>query len=265
MRSFETILCEQRDHVATLTLNRPASRNAIDRCMADEIVEALAAWQADAEVHVLLLRGAGDHFCAGGDVRAMAEQGPREPAEARAGMARYRRLTLALHHFERPVIAAVDGAAFGAGMSLALLADLVLLSDRARLCLAFQRVGLVPDCGALYTLPRLVGLQQAKALALSAREIGAQEALALGLALEVLPAERLHARAHELAAAITLGSQTSLALTKHALDASLQSDIETMLALEADSQAAALCSDAHREAVARFAAKLPPRYRWPTW
>lgn len=263
MHSFETITCEQKDHVATLTLNRPQSRNAIDRRMADEIVEALQAWQADAEVRVLLLRGAGEHFCAGGDVRGMAVQGARGPAEAKAGMARYRRLTLALHRFERPVIAAVDGAAFGAGMSLALLADLVLLSDRARLCMAFQRVGLVPDCGALYTLPRLVGLQQAKALALSAREIGAQEALTLGLALEVLPAERLHARARELAAALALGSPISLTLTKRALDASLQSDIETMLDLEADSQAIALCSDAHREAVARFTSRLPSRYRGP--
>ncbi|MES2992254.1 MAG: enoyl-CoA hydratase/isomerase family protein [Pseudomonadota bacterium] len=263
MRSFETIACEQHDQVATLTLNRPQSRNAIDRRMADEIVDALATWQADPAVHVLVLRGAGDHFCAGGDVHGMATQGVRDPTEARAGMARYRRLTLALHRFGRPVIAAVDGVAFGAGMSLALLADLVLLSDRARLCMAFQRVGLVPDCGALYTLPRLVGLQQAKALALSAREIGAHEAMTLGLALEVVPVDRLHARSRELADTIALGSPLALALTKRALDASLQSDIETMLAVEADSQAEALCSDAHRDAVSRFALKLPPRYRWP--
>lgn len=146
-------------------LNRPESLNAIDRRMADEITGALARWRADETVRVLLLRGAGGAFCAGGDVRGMAGQGPRDPEEARAGMERYRRMTLALRGFDRPVIAAVDGAAYGAGMSLALLADIVLLSDRARLCMAFQRVGLVPDCGALYTLPRLVGLQQAKALA----------------------------------------------------------------------------------------------------
>src|SRR5262249_38372575 len=145
------------------------------------------------------------------------------------GMARYRRLTLALHDFPRPVIAAVDGVAFGAGMSLALLADLVLLSDRARLCMVFQRVGLIPDCGALYTLPRLVGLQQAKALMLSAREIGAGEAVAMGLALEVVPAQQLHVRARQLAQAIAEGSPTALSITKQALDASLQSDLTTML------------------------------------
>ncbi len=263
MGEFETITCEVEDHVATLVLNRPSALNAINRRMADEIAEALARLQADAQIRVLLLRGAGAAFCAGGDVRDMAGLGPREPAEALASMARYRRMTLALYRFDRPVIAAVDGVAFGAGMSLVLLADLVLLSDRARLCLAFQRVGLVPDCGALFTLPRLVGLQQAKALALSAREIGAAQALTLGLALEVVSAEHLHARARELAKAIAQGSPTSLRLTKQALDASLQSDFEAMLEMEATSQSSALCSHEHRDAVDRFARKLPPRMRWP--
>ena len=220
------------------------------------MTRALTHLAADAKVRVLLLRGAGDAFCAGRDVRdmagAMTKEGPRSADEALEGMARYRRLTLALHSFQRPVIAAVDGVAFGAGMSLALLADLVLLSERARLCLVFQRVGLVPDCGALYTLPRLVGLQQAKALALTAREINAQEAHAMGLALEVLPAAELHARALQLAQNIAKGSPTALTLTKQALDASLQSDLPAMLALEAASQAVALTSDEHRQAVQAF-------------
>ena len=247
-----------QDGIATLTLNRPKSLNAINRKMADELTDALTRLAADTSVRVLLLRGAGDAFCAGGDVRDMAGQGPRSADEALEGMARYRRLTLALHNFQRPVIAAVDGVAFGAGMSLALLADLVLLSDRARLCLVFQRVGLVPDCGALYTLPRLVGLQQAKALALTAREINAQEAQAMGLALEVLPAAELHARALQLAQAIAKGSPTALTLTKQALDASLQSDLPAMLALEAASQAVALTSDEHRQAVQAFVRRRAP-------
>lgn len=258
MNSYQTILCEVQDGIATLTLNRPKSLNAINRKMADELTDALTRLAADTSVRVLLLRGAGDAFCAGGDVRDMAGQGPRSADEALEGMARYRRLTLALHNFQRPVIAAVDGVAFGAGMSLALLADLVLLSDRARLCLVFQRVGLVPDCGALYTLPRLVGLQQAKALALTAREINAQEAQAMGLALEVLPAAELHARALQLAQAIAKGSPTALTLTKQALDASLQSDLPAMLALEAASQAVALTSDEHRQAVQAFVRRRAP-------
>ncbi|MFS2048409.1 enoyl-CoA hydratase/isomerase family protein [Variovorax sp. Varisp41] len=252
--SFENLLCDVSDAgVATLTLNRPASLNAINRLMADEMTDALERLAADARVRVLILRGAAHAFCAGGDVRDMAGQGIRQAGEALEGMSRYRRLVLALHGFPRPVIAAVDGVASGAGMSLALLADMVLLSDRARLCMVFQRVGLIPDCAALFTLPRLVGLQRAKALTLSgprsAREIGATEAHAMGLALEVLPWQTLHARADEVSAALATGSPTALLLTKQALDASLQSDLPTMLAMEASAQAIALASEEHRIAV----------------
>jgi len=261
---YETLLCKVADNgVATLTLNRPASLNAMSRLMAEEMTDALARLAAEANVRVLILRGAGDAFCAGGDVRDMASRGIRNSTEALDGMARYRRMTLALHGFPRPVIAAVDGVAFGAGMSLALLADLVLLSDRARLCLVFQRVGLIPDCAVLYTLPRLVGLQQAKALALSAREIGAIEAQAMGLALEVVPWQELHERANQLAAAVAKGSAVALSLTKQALDASLQSDLPTMLAVEASAQAIALTSAEHRTAVEAFVRKKGLRKSGP--
>lgn len=264
LNAYETIVCETADDgIATLTLNRPASLNAISRQMADEMTDALTRLAAKAAVRVLILRGAGETFCAGGDVRDMAGQGTRSSGDALDGMARYRRLTLALHGFQRPVIAAVDGVAFGAGMSLALLADLVLLSDRARLCLVFQRVGLIPDCAALYTLPRLVGLQKAKDLALSAREIGAVEAQAMGLALEVLPWQQLHARTSELAAAIAKGSPTALSLTKQVLDASLQSDLPAMLTMEAAAQAIALATEEHRTAAQAFVRKEEARYLWP--
>lgn len=261
---YETLLCDVADNgVATLTLNRPASLNAISRLMADEMTDALGRLAAEANVRVLILRGAGDAFCAGGDMRDMASRGIRTSTEALDGMARYRRLTLALHGFHRPVIAAVDGVAFGAGMSLALLADMVLLSNRARLCLVFQRVGLIPDCAVLYTLPRLVGLQQAKALALSAREIDAIEAQAMGLALEVVPWQQLHGRANQLAAEVANGSAVALSLTKQALDASLQSDFPTMLAMEASAQAIALTSEEHRTAVEAFVRKKGLRKSGP--
>ncbi len=258
MNDYETILCElpQPDiEVATITLNRPASLNALSRRMADELTDALGKLATDAHVRVLVLRGAGHAFCSGGDVRDMAGAGPRGADESLRGMDRYRRMTLALHEFRHPVIAAVDGVAFGAGMSIALLADLVLLSDRARLCMVFQRVGLIPDCGALYTLPRIVGVQQAKALALTAREINATEAHAMGLSLEVVPWQQLEARALDLAQSIAKGSSVSLALTKQALDASLQSDLATMLTMEASGQAVALASQEHRLATQAFVRK----------
>lgn len=251
------------DGVATLVLNRPTSRNALDPGLVDEIVDALGRIRADAAVRAVVLRGAGEHFCAGGDVRVTAAAGPRTAAQGRAAMERYRRLTTDLYQLDRPLIAAADGVAYGAGFSLLLLADIVLLSDRARLCMAFQRVGLVPDCGALFTLPRAVGLQRAKDLMLSGREIGAAEAQAMGIAMEVLPPSALHERATQIARSFCGASPLAISATKRALNASLQSDLPTLLELEATAQGTALSSDYVREASARFAAKAAPAFAWP--
>jgi hypothetical protein len=136
------------------------------------------------------------------------------------------------------------------------------VSDRAQLHMALQGVGLMPDCDAPYTLPRLMGLQPAKALARTAREIGPRDELALGLVLDLLPHDRLNGRASERASHRP-GSSLALSLTKQALHASLQSDLETMLTVEATSQAGALCSEDHRDAVQRLARKEPLRCRWP--
>lgn len=263
MAAFETLAFCVQEGVASIELNRPKVLNALNARMADELIEALALVRGDPTARVLVLHGAGGAFCAGGDLRDTDAAGPRSAAQGAAVMERFQRLTLALHDMDRPVIAAADGAAYGAGLSLLLLADIVLLSDRARLCLAFQRIGLLPDCGALFTLPRHVGLQRAKALAFSAREIGAAEAQHMGLALEVLSVPALLPRAMEMARAFCKASDTSTPLLKRALDASLQSDLPTMLALEASAQALALSSGYVAEAARRFADKAPPLFAWP--
>lgn len=263
MEAYETLRLTLDEGVARLTLNRPEARNAISRRLADELTGALRALNARDDVRVLVLHGAGDHFCAGGDVKGMGDLGSRDEAEARQGMERYRHMTEALHGFDRPVIAAVDGVAFGAGFSLLLLADLVLLSERARLCMVFGRVGLIPDCGALHTLPRVVGLQRAKELVFSAREIDAPEALRLGLAMEILPADALLDRALALAAALREASPLALSLAKRTLNRAFEEDLAGLLHIEADAQAQALCSEPHAEAVRRFAGKQAPRFVWP--
>jgi len=251
------------DGVATLTLNRPEAKNALDPSMADELGECLAAIRADESVRVLVLAGAGGAFCAGGDVKAMGQGGPRTPEQRRAGMARYTRICTELMALDRPVIAAVDGVAYGAGFSLALMCDIVLLSERARLCMVFQRIGLVPDMGAFYTLPRVVGLQRAKELIFSAREIDAAEALRLALAMEVLPAEALAARAQAIARSFAGASPVAMSIAKRALQASLGSDLQTLLEIESSGQALASNSDYAKEAVRRFAAREPAQFRWP--
>ena len=263
MREFETLLVDVQDGVATITLNRPKALNALNARMADELVEAIALIRADAQVRAVVLTGAGKGFCAGGDVRSTDAAGPRSAEQAHAGMDRYRRLTLALHELDRPLIAAADGVAFGAGFSLLLLADIVVLGQGARLCMAFQRLGLLPDCGALFTLPRAVGLQRAKELMFSAREIGAEEARAMGLALEVLPAADLLPRAQAMAKAFVGASPTAVPLMKSALNASMQSDLPTMLALEAAGQGIALSGEYLVEAARRFAGREPAQFGWP--
>ncbi|MET0543807.1 MAG: enoyl-CoA hydratase/isomerase family protein [Variovorax sp.] len=263
MSAFETILLDRCEGVATITLNRPAARNALSARMATELCDALAIVRSDPDTQAVVLHGAGEAFCAGGDVRATHAAGERSSEDIHAVFECFRRLTIALHDMDRPLIAAADGVAFGAGFSLLLLADIVLLSTRARLCMAFQRIGLVPDCGAMFTLPRSVGLQRAKELMFSAREVLADEALGLGLALEVLPPEALLPRAAQLAKAFCGASPSALRMCKRGLDASLQSDLDTMLTMEGAFQNIALGSDYTREAARRFAAREPRRFEWP--
>lgn len=289
------LLLERDGPVATLLLNRPHARNALSDAMRDGLATAVARIEADPSIRAVVIAGAGGAFCAGGDVRALdaaargagaagdaarRDAGPVAGADGAGGpepddedpsrplgrlrrMRRNHALVTALAQLDRPVIAAVDGPAFGAGFGLALLADLVVASDRARFAMAFQRVGLVPDFGAAYTLPRAVGLQRAKEIVYSARTIDAHEALRLGLVLEVQPVERLMPRVRALAAALAEASPTALGLAKRALNASLQSDLPTMLELEATGQAIAATGRYAADAFRAFAERRPARYAWP--
>ncbi|MFK0089624.1 enoyl-CoA hydratase/isomerase family protein [Pseudomonas sp. NPDC090755] len=247
--------------LATLVLSRPERKNALTAQMFAEMLEALATLRRDSTVKALLLTGAGSDFCSGGDLGSM--QGAVEADTVRTRMVENNRLLSALADFDRPVIAAVDGVAFGAGFSLALAADFVIASQRARFCMAFARVGLTPDLGASYFLPRIVGLQKAKQLVYSAAEISAEQALALGIALEVQPAERLHSRAEELARGMANMSGCAFGMTKRLLARSFEANLATQLDAEASSQAVAMSSSYLQQATARFASKQPPLYQWP--
>ncbi len=249
--------------VAVLTLDRPGSRNALSPALAEALTAALRDAQQDEAVRAIVLAGAGGDFCAGGDLKAMAGSGSRTAEKRLAGMQRYRTLTETLLGLDKPLVAAVDGVAFGAGLSLALAADIVLVSRRARLAMAFHRVGMVPDLGAWYTLPRVVGLQRAKELVFSAREFGADEARQMGLALEVLAAPELLPRALAIAHSFGGASPVAVRLSKRALQASLQSGLGTMLDLEMLSSPVAATSDYVAEAVRRFADKEPAQFQWP--
>lgn len=259
----QSVVLKREGSVALILLNRPQVRNALDPLSTDLLTALMRELRDDPSVRAVVLTGAGGDFCAGGDIKGMGEVGPRTPEQRRTGMARYRDLALALAGLDKPLIAALDGVAFGAGLSLALWADIVLVSDRVRLAMVFHRIGLVPDIGAWYTLPRCVGLPRAKELIYSAREFGAQEALHMNLALEVHAPEHLLPRALEVAHSFADASSLALSLSKQALQSSLQSDLASMLDKEAAGQALAGDSDYARESMRRFAAREPAQFHWP--
>ncbi len=251
------------DGVATITLNRPDARNALNQAMKDELMEAVPSLAADAAVRALVLTGGGGAFCAGGDLRGMTEVRAQMTVEGwRGRMHAVQPLIRQLIELDKPLIAAVDGSAFGAGFSLALMADFVLASPRARFCLSFMRVGLVPDFAAMYTLPRVVGVQRAKELMLSARELDADEALRLGIVMEVVAQDALLARAQALARSFVGASPLAVSLVKQGVAMSLAQDLRSLLAQEADNQALCFNTDAHVQAVQRFLDKQPAAFQF---
>jgi enoyl-CoA hydratase/carnithine racemase len=258
---FNTIELSVENGLATLTLMRPERKNALTRPMFDEMREALDRLRSNPEVKALLLIGSGDDFCSGADVGKIS--GGVEACDIRERVTHVNRLVTALAEFDRPLVVAVDGVAFGAGFSLALAADFLIASDRARFCMAFARIGLVPDMGASYTLPRIVGVQKAKEIIYSAREVSAQEALALGIVLEVLPVAQFRARAEELARSLCNLSTAAFGMTKRLLARAFEVDLATQLDAEASAQAVAMSSPYVQDATARFLRKEPALYQWP--
>lgn len=256
---WETIRYIVDGHVAVLTLNRPQSRNAIDTVMRRELAQAVSDIRQNRDIKVLVLMGEGGAFCSGGDIHSMATDNRAE--QARDRMISLQGIIRDLLTIDRPIISAVNGAAYGAGLGLALTADLILASPRARFCLSFLRLGAVPDCGVFYTLPRMVGLLTAKQLAFSTREFGAEEAQALGIVSEVIPEALIHERALDMAQNLARLPLASLSMIKKTFNASLDSSLDTMLEMEAMAQGIARSTEFHQQAVEQFKNKAPALYK----
>ena len=256
---YQTLLVERTGALATITLNRPDARNAIDLTMRQELVAALDEVEADEAVRVLILTGAGGHFCAGGDVKSMRTR-RLSAAEGRRRVELLNRLVVRLVDFPRPTLAMVDGYAVGAGTNLALCCDLVVASDRAKFGELFWKIGLVPDGGGTWLLSRMVGLARAKELIFTAEVFDAAEAGRLGLVNRVVPAAELERVTRALAEKIAAGPPGVLRLAKHMVNRAATSDLAAALDLEAYSQGLAIAADDHQEGLAAFFDKRTPTF-----
>jgi 2-(1,2-epoxy-1,2-dihydrophenyl)acetyl-CoA isomerase len=256
---YQTLLVERAGAIATITLNRPEARNAIDLTMRRELVSALDEVEADEAARVLILTGAGGHFCAGGDVKSMRAR-RSTAAEGRARVELLNRMVLRLVDFPRPTLAMVDGYAVGAGTNLALCCDLVVASDRAKFGELFNKIGLVPDGGGTWLLSRVVGLARATELIFTGDVFDAAEAGRLGLVNHVVPAAELAKVTRALAEKIAGGPPGVLRLAKHMVNRAATSDLAAALDLEAYSQGLSVASDDHQEGLAAFFGKRPPTF-----
>ena len=242
--------------VLTITLNRPDKLNAFDAATHKAFAGALKE-AADGAIRAVVLTGSGRGFCVGQDLAELRE-GERDVAALLRE--RWNRHVLALRGLEKPVLAAVNGAAAGAGLSLACACDLRIAADSAAFVPAFVNVGLVPDTGGSWLVPRLLGYARAFDWMCSGRKIGADEALAWGLVSEVVPVDGVVARAQERAARFAALPTKAIAMTKRLFERAAASRLEDQLELEAQLQLAATRTDDFAEGVAAFLEKREPRF-----
>ena len=233
MSSHENLDVERDDGVATLTLDSAAGRNALTLEMASELNQVAIELGADRDVRAVVLTHAGDFFGAGADLTAFEGDGSDGP-HLRELAGRLHEAVSQFHHAEVPVVGGVDGVAAGAGFSLAIMPDLLVLSEDARLEYAYPRIGLTGDGGTTFFLPRLVGLRRAREILLLDEPIDPEEAVDIGLATEVVPGNAFEERLDELAGRVADGPTAALGATKRLMTESFDASLESQLAAEMD-------------------------------
>jgi 2-(1,2-epoxy-1,2-dihydrophenyl)acetyl-CoA isomerase len=256
----ESVTFHVRNGIAQITLNRPKSSNALDAQAVRALLDIANACEVDPTVRVVLLRGSGRNFCAGGDTGRFLKELENGTLQAfsRQVAADFHLAISRLLRLDSPLIVAVQGAAAGAGLSLVCAADLVIAADDVRLCTAYPALGLTMDGGLSYFLPRIVGRRRALELALTNRVLRAPEALALGVVTEVVTGAELNNRAEELASQLAAGPTRAYGDIKRLLDDGWQQTLETQLEREARALFAAFGSRDGREGILAFAAKRAP-------
>jgi enoyl-CoA hydratase/carnithine racemase len=258
---MSVLLYDVQEGVATITLNRPEQRNAFTLEMLDLWAAALRDARTDDAVQAVVVTGAGQAFCAGGDVGGMAERGALNALEHKRALELVHRIPLALDDLDKPVIAAINGPAIGAGCDMALMCDLRFMAEDARLSEGYVRVGLIPGDGGTYYLPRLVGTAKALELLWTGDVIDAPEALRLGLVNRVVPADALLPTVYELARRLAQGPTVAIRTIKRAVYQGLRMDLRTHLDLISSHMGFIRQTADHREGARAYVEKRPPQFR----
>jgi len=256
---YKLIIYKKEGGVATIVLNRPRVLNALNAELIEEILDAVEKTAADQEVKVLILTGAGRAFCFGADISAFRQaQMPSATNSPLALLAKSQEIIRRLVNIPLPTIAALNGFATGLGLDLALACDLRIAAERAKLGEAFVAMGLVPDGGGTFFLPRQVGLAKAAEMIYTGEPLSASEAERIGLVNRVVPIQDLEKSTQELAHKLARGPSLAIRLAKKALWTNLQGDLDAALKMEAETQKICLQSEDHREAVAAYLEKRQP-------
>jgi len=259
--TYDNILFARDAGIARVTLNRPDRLNSFTDAMHAELRDALAQVKSDASLRVLLLTGAGRGFCAGQDLSEREVPPGAEPVDIGATIERnYKPLVLTLHALPMPVVCAVNGVAAGAGANVALACDIVVAAKSAFFIQAFCRIGLLPDAGGTFFLPRLVGSARAKGLALTGDKLSAEQAAEWGLIWKCVDDSELSATVEALLQQLANAPTRALAATKEALHAAAGNTLKVQLDVERDLQQALGRSADFKEGVAAFRAKRSPRF-----
>ena len=263
-QSEPAVLLDVTEGVGWITLNRPEAYNALNTDMAGRLLDAVIRCDEDDDVRALVITGKGPSFCSGGDIRQMMDAVASDGHAA----AFLKTLTVSLHetiatmaHMSKPVIMAVNGAAAGAGFSLAIAGDLVLAADNARFTVAYTAIGLAPDGSSTFTLPRLIGPKRAFELMYTNRALSAGEAKELGMVNQVFPAAQFTKQVREFAVGIAKGPTAALGCAKKLLTLSAQSSLETQMEHERRAIAACGRTADFREGADAFFAKRPPKFQ----
>ena len=260
--TIQHIQAEQRDGVLKLTLDRPDVLNSFNARMAEELAAALEIAAGDAATRAVLLTGIGRGFCAGQDLAEVMPDGDPTAVDLGEVVARqYNPIVRAIRLTEKPFVCAVNGVAAGAGANIAFACDIVLAAEGATFIQSFSKIGLIPDSGGTYLLPRIVGLQRATWLAMLGEKLDANRAKEWGLIYDVVPAATLADTSFDLARRLAAMPTRALGLIKRGFNASARNDLEAQLALEVELQREAGRTDDYAEGVRAFIEKRKPRFQ----